>query len=191
MKKAILILGTALALMPFTSCTTFVPNPPTAGPCTFTIREPANYACYINKAGTGRKIKLNINIVTQFINPNNTGPNYLDYDDKSITIDPSVTPFPITLTVNVPNSPNAYICQTNIQAVECSTCANTWSIPTEQPYGDCPTTTILNPPSPPSYLAALPRWNAPSSFQHYRPTETLNVATRIFNVPNSCGCTVQ
>ena len=193
MKKTIFLLGALIALQNLTSCTMFVPNPPTSGPCTFTIPEPANYACYIDHTGTGRKIKLMINVVTQFVNPQNGGPNYIDYDDKSITIDPSVTSFPITLTVNVPSSPNAYVCQTNIQGVECSTCANTYSLPTEIPYGSCPTTIVPNPipGNPPNYLAALPRWNSGSKFSNYHTSETLVKASRIPNVPNSCNCFVQ
>jgi hypothetical protein len=187
-KKLFLLGVSVIIIFAFSKCTTFTPNPPAAGPCTFTIYPPAKYECYLNHAGTGRKIILFINLTTRFINPNNTGPQYLDYADSSITIDPSVTPFPVTLTLNAPSG--YFVANLYMQGTECSPCANGTSIPDEIPYGDCPQVTITST-NPWTYRAALPRWEGDYRFQKYQPTATLDGCPRTTNLPNSCGCTVQ
>lgn len=189
-RKTLLLLLLGSVTFSFPNCTT-IPDPPTTEVlCTFTITEPKDYNCYIDQAGTGRKIKMFINVVTKYIDPNSNTSNTIGWDDKSIIIDPSATPFPVTITARVPiNSSSLSVIDVNMEGVECSTCANGYSLPTETPYGQCPST-IITTTTPWSYRAAKPRWSGTRTLRNPPATLTVNPLERIPNVPNSCGCTV-
>lgn len=190
LKPARLLLIILSASLGISSCATFPQSPPAAGPVTYTIQQPLDYNCYLNHAGTGRKIKLYINVITKFFIP--TGPNagYNIYADNDLIVDPSVTPFPITITVDAPSteSDSFYLTEVNIQGEECSTCANGWGYGGDQPSLCAPFTDATT--NPVSYRAAKPRWNKVYTFPAYHTAENLPSADRIMNVPNTCGCTV-
>jgi hypothetical protein len=179
-----------IALITLFGCKTLPSPPPDHSPCTFTIPAPLNYDCYLNTAGTGRKIKLSINLITRYANLNNSGPNMVELSDQTVTFDPSVNSFPVTIVADIPNTSYPWTCEVNIQGTECSTCASSYSDPRESnsPNMGC-YANVVPGSSPFVYYAAKPRWQKAQSGDNYTATFTMRAAERITNVPNSCTCT--
>ena len=96
--------------------------------------------------------------------------------------------FPVSVVAKIP-SKYVWGCEVNIQGTECSECANGYSDPRES-TGNCGAYVYTT--SPLTYRAAKPRWQSFTGFGTSNiSTATTNIADRMPNVPNSCGCTVQ
>jgi len=176
-----------LTAMVLNGCSTF-PGFPPAGPCVFTIQASDIPNCYTKFGGT-QKIKFFINIVTKFYDPNNGG-RVTNFDDKSITINPSTTTFPIQITANIPNQASTpFEVEVNFVGDECSTCANGASNFSETPYGVCQP--VINTTTTPwTTMAAKPRFKKDVRFSSYVATINVGTVGQILNVPNTCGCLV-
>jgi hypothetical protein len=185
------ILCSILSIYIIVSGCKFNPSTPSAfSNCVISIAEPENYQCYLNKAGTGRKIKLSINVITRYGNYNNSGPNYIDHTDQTIPFDPSVDSWPIVVNAEIPNVSGrdwAWQCEVNVLGTECSTCASGYSDPREVPNGACYANYVPGS-NPPVYYAAQPRWLALIQKVKYQSTLSI-LPHRIMNLPNSCTCT--
>jgi hypothetical protein len=159
--------------------------------CTFVIPGLQNYDCYLNKAGTGRKIKLSINLVTKYENLSNSGPNYLTESDVTIHFDPTANSFPLQINALIPNDPSTttwpWNCEVNISGEECSTCAGGYGYPGEA-TGACPAI-YINGSNPPMYQAAKPQWQVKILETTYMSSFTFGAIKRNNNVPNSCTST--
>src|SRR5690349_1678558 len=107
--------GSIICILLLDGCRTIPKNNPTYSSCTFTIPEPLDYECYRHKDGSGGKIQLSINVVTKYANPVNNGPNLVDLDDQSITFDPSVNSFPVTIAALIPDDGTPWSCYINIK----------------------------------------------------------------------------
>lgn len=83
-KIAVKLVFSLIILIFLASCSPPLPPkpPPSAGPVTFVIYEPANNNCYARHQGPGvptTKIKLKIFLKTEYINPRNSGADFIDY----------------------------------------------------------------------------------------------------------------
>ncbi len=179
-----------VVLIFFSKCKPLPPQPPpSAGPVTFVIYEPANNNCYARHQGSGvptTKIKLAIFIKTKYINPRNAGADYITYDEKPpVIFDPAVDTWPISIIANAPNK-NPWYCEVNIQGIECAECANGYGLPTES-SGQCSANVFLTTPR--TYQGAKPRWQSQFTFQNYVTTANLMLylTDRIPNLPNTCN----
>ena len=170
--------------------TTF-PSYPPAGACVFSIPEPPDFECFTNKAGTGRKIKLFIEIKVYFMFQSKK----TDFRTDTIYVQPTTGPasiFPVLLPTQIPSDNTPYEVEVNIQGEECSTCANSYSDPAENSaYGNCVASTITTT-TPWTYRGAKPRWQGGKRFSTYNTAYTMIFQDfgRIPNIPFSCGCTV-
>ncbi len=177
-----------IVLLFFISKCNPVPTAPaTIGPTTFTIPEPQRFDCFIRHQAPGiptTKISVMINIVTYYFD----GQRQVRLDDATLTVDPNITSFPVTLTANMPNDNRPAVVEVNIQGTMCSECANTYGDPQEQPYMNC--INALVGTNPTTYRAARPRWLTGARLQNYVTNTVLDKATPITNVPNTCGCVV-
>lgn len=176
-------------LVSLCKCTNF-PDYPPGSPCTFTVMEPSNFDCFTKHAGN-QKIKTFLNIVIKFYDPNNM--KITDFDDQSTVIDPTINPYPIIITANVPNNGVYYEAHITISGEECSECANGSSDLNELPYGSCGTVPPNTTTIPWTSRAAKPRWSSVALYPNgYQATATIsgNAISRILNIPNSCGCLV-
>jgi len=166
-------------------CTTLPQPPSSISPTTFSIAAPDNFDCFVNHQSTGApttKISLFINIITYYYD----GTRKVHLDDASVTIDPNITAFPINLTANMPTDGRPSYCEVNMQGTMCSECANYWSDPLESPYSSCPAVPVTTT----GYVAAKPRWQGTPIIQSYSATRYIYPISRVQNVVNSCGCTV-
>lgn len=180
-----------ILVLTFSGCVNVPAPPPPATTCNFTILEPNNYSCYVRHQGAGvptTKIKLLINLTTKYVNPSNTGVDYIGYDDVNFNFDPSTMSFPVTIAAKIP-SKYVWGCEVNIQGTQCSECANGYGDPTES-TGNCGAYVYTT--SPLTYRSAIPRWQSFTGFGTTNiSTAVTNKADRIPNFPNSCVCTVQ
>jgi hypothetical protein len=170
----------------FVSCKQ-IPKIPEPAETTFTIPSPSNYDCYLNTAGTGRKVNLSINLVVKFAIPNSSGSVMEVLDEKNITFNSATQSFPLTISALIPREQQAWRVEVNIQGLECSPCASGFSDPREVPNGPCFSNQVSS--NPPLYQAAKPRWLSSLSRSTYATAITLPASARIPNVPNSCNCT--
>lgn len=126
-----------------------------------------------------------INLKTYSFNGNNKV--YLD--DKTLTVNPNNTSFPVTLSANMPSDGKAAYVEVVVQGLTCSECANGYGDPQEQPYANCPNMVVFGS-SPFQYIAARPQWFAVLQVPAYLPTINMYNVQRTMNVPNTCGCYV-
>lgn len=179
-----------IVLMLFLLKCTSIPKPPAStAATTFTIEEPKEFACYLRHQQSGApttKISVVINLKTYFYDGQRSVP--LD-DNKNLQVDPNNTPFPVTLTANMPSDGTFGKVEVTIQGLNCSECASGYGN-TMESTGPCYSSGIPNS-SPPQYRAAIPQWYDSFVIRAYSTTVNLGHMSRVPNVSNSCGCTVQ
>lgn len=182
--------GLIVLMLCFLKCTTLPKSVPTTSPTNFIIEEPELFTnCYLRYQQTGApttKISVVIYLKTSFYD----GTRKVPIDEKTLTVNPNTTPFPVTIAANMPNdgsTPGEV--EVTIHGVECSECAAGHGSSME-PTQACQIALVPNT-SPQQYRAARPQWSGTLYVTSYSATRNLGHIPRMPNVSNSCGCTVQ
>lgn len=110
-------------------------------------------------------------------------------DDQTLTVNPSITPFPVTMTVKMPNEGTPAGVDLLIQGLDCSECAGGNGSGFE-PTQACDVTLVPNT-NPQEYRAAKPQWFGVVTQSEYVRTRNIGITAKYINVSNSCGCTVK
>jgi hypothetical protein len=212
LKKILLIVILCTAMFALNSCTraNFERIPPLVlqhyqiyAPKQSIYTAAEDFNCFKNASNTGAKIKFTISVTSSVYWTDSDRNYYLhELDRKSVTVTPTIgfNGFPVDIWLNVSSDETDTFVEFNMQGDECSTCANGLSDNSEIPYGKCDFFQIPNS-VPASYRAAKPRWTATGVYRYGYSTTTQTIGflnglsigpalTRIVNLPNSCGCTV-
>lgn len=181
--------GLITVLMFCCGCGPSIPPYPPLAYTTFTIQEPQSFNnCYLRHQQPGApttKISVLVSLRTSF----SYRQRQETVTDTSATINPNVTPFPVTLTGRVPTDGTPAKYEVIIQGLDCSECANGHGADPNDRYGTCPASVNYNT-NPPQYRAARPQWSTGSYIYAYSTSLTVGLFEQIENVPRSCICTV-